>query len=408
MKNGNNPALFPEMVGKGGRDGILPWQDIKQMVATGHISANPDVPDSQIQPASIDLRLGKQAYRVRASFLRGRSATFMTRVQEFLEATIDLTSDTPTQLEPGIVYIIPLIERLSLPNDIQGIANPKSTTGRLDIFTRLITEHGDQFDRVPRGYKGSLFVEVSSRTFPVRVRYGMKLNQLRFLRGTSPNITDPIRNGVLQALAEKQNLVYDGHGVPSMSGIADGVELTVDLSGDVVAYKAKSEASRVIELDKVNYYDPEDYWEPIRPRHGYITLAKDGFYLLASKQLVSVPLEYAAEMIAHDPSMGEFRVHYAGFFDPGFGYGIRKGEVLGTKAVLEVRAYEVPIAIEDDHVVGRLHYYPMSSPPEKVYGESSLKSSYQKQGLALSKQFKRPDRIERDPILAPSEVPQAC
>ncbi|MGD0986992.1 MAG: 2'-deoxycytidine 5'-triphosphate deaminase [Candidatus Sulfotelmatobacter sp.] len=389
MKNSNNPALFPEMVGKSGGDGILPWQDIKRMVATGQISANPLVPDSQIQPASIDLRLGKEAYRVRASFLRGSAATFMTRVQEFREGTVDLTSDIPAPLEPGIVYIIPLIERLSLPSDVQGIANPKSTTGRLDIFTRLITEHGDQFDRVPRGYKGTLFVEVSSRTFPVRVRYGMRLNQLRFVRGTSPKITDPIRNGDLQRLAAKYNLVYDEHGTPSMSGIADGVELTVDLGGDVVAYRAKGEDRRVIELDRINYYEPEDYWEPIRPRHGYITLAQGDFYLLASKQLVSVPLEYAAEMIAHDPSMGEFRVHYAGFFDPGFGYGIRKGDILGTKAVLEVRAYEVPIAIEDNHVVGRLHYFPMSAPPEKAYGESSLNSFYQRQGLALSKQFKR-------------------
>lgn len=403
--NNGNPALFPEMVGRSGHDGILPWQEIKRMVSTGQISANPEVPDSQIQPASIDLRLGTEAYRVRASFLRGRSATFLTRVQEFLEGTIDLTHPTPALLEPGVVYIIPLIERLSLPNDIQGIANPKSTTGRLDIFTRLITEHGDQFDKVPKGYKGTLFVEVSSRTFPIRVRHGMKLNQLRFVRG---NATEPIRNGDLREIAEKYNLVYDDKGNPTTAGIADGVEITVDLEGDVVAYRAKEEAPRAVELDKVNYYDPEDYWEAIKPRRGHIILAKSGFYLLASKRLVSVPVNYAAEMLAHDPSMGEFRVHYAGFFDPGFGYGIRKGDIRGTKAVLEVRAYEVPIVLEDNHVVGRLHYYPMAEIPEKVYGESALNSSYQQQGLALSKQFKRPDRLEQDPIRLPGEVSQPC
>ena len=364
------------------------------MVETGQINATPDIPDSQIQPASIDLRLGKDAYRVQASFLRGRSATLLTKVQELLDSTIDLTQATPPLLEPGVVYIIPLLERLRLPNDVQGIANPKSTTGRLDVFTRLITEHGDQFDRVPKGYKGLLYVEVSSRTFPIRVKHGMKLNQLRFVRGNS---LDPIRNGELRQLAKEHNLLYDSEGRPTTDRIGEGIELTVDLEGDnrssIVAYRAK-DSPRAIELDKIDHYDPADYWEAIpRPRQGHIILAKGGFYLLASKGRVSVPLDHAAEMMAHDPSMGEFRVHYAGFFDPGFGYGSKKGEICGTKAVLEVRAYEVPILLEDDDVVGRLHYYPMAGVPDKVYG-ASIGSSYQQQGLALSKQFKRPSYTE--------------
>ncbi|SPE35158.1 2'-deoxycytidine 5'-triphosphate deaminase [Candidatus Sulfotelmatobacter sp. SbA7] len=372
----------------------MPWQEIKRMVENGQISASPEVPESQIQPASIDLRLGKEAYRVQASFLRGRSATLLTKVQELLDSTIDLTQAMPPLLEPGVVYIIPLLERLRLPNDVQGIANPKSTTGRLDVFTRLITEHGDQFDRVPKGYKGLLYVEVSSRTFPIRVRAGMKLNQLRFVRGNS---LDPIRNGELRQLAKEQHLLYDSEGRPTTDRIGEGIELTVDLEGDnnksVVAYRAK-DSPRAIELDKVDHYDPADYWEAIpRPRQGHIILAKGGFYLLASKGRVSVPLDHAAEMMAHDPSLGEFRVHYAGFFDPGFGYGSKKGEICGTKAVLEVRAYEVPILLEDDDVVGRLHYYPMAAIPDKVYG-TSIGSSYQQQGLALSKQFKRPAHAE--------------
>jgi dCTP deaminase len=387
-------SLFPEVYNKEGANGILPWQEIKRMVDTGQINATPDVPDSQIQPASIDLRLGKEAYRVQASFLRGRSATLLTKVRELLDSTIDLTQPTPPLLEPGVVYIIPLLERLRLPNDVQGIANPKSTTGRLDVFTRLITEHGDQFDRVPRGYKGLLYVEVSSRTFPIRVREGMTLNQLRFVRGNS---LDPIRNGELRQLAKEHNLIYDSEGRPTTDRIGEGIELTVDLEGDdrssIIAYRAK-DSPRAIELDKVGHYDPADYWEAIpRPRQGHIILAKGGFYLLASKGRVSVPLNYAAEMVAHDPSMGEFRVHYAGFFDPGFGYGSKKGEICGTKAVLEVRAYEVPILLEDDDVVGRLHYYPMAGIPDKVYG-TSIGSSYQQQGLALSKQFKRPSYTE--------------
>jgi dCTP deaminase len=400
--------LFPELYNKGGGNGILPWQEIKRMVETGQINATPDIPDSQIQPASIDLRLGKDAYRVQASFLRGRSATLLTKVQELLDSTIDLTQATPPLLEPGVVYIIPLLERLRLPNDVQGIANPKSTTGRLDVFTRLITEHGDQFDRVPKGYKGLLYVEVSSRTFPIRVKHGMKLNQLRFVRGNS---LDPIRNGELRQLAKEHNLLYDSEGRPTTDRIGEGIELTVDLEGDnrssIVAYRAK-DSPRAIELDKIDHYDPADYWETIpRPRQGHIILAKGGFYLLASKGRVSVPLDHAAEMMAHDPSMGEFRVHYAGFFDPGFGYGSKKGEICGTKAVLEVRAYEVPILLEDDDVVGRLHYYPMAGVPDKVYG-ASIGSSYQQQGLALSKQFKRPSYTENTtPGSAPALSPPA-
>jgi dCTP deaminase len=400
--------LFPELYNKEGGNGILPWQEIKRMVETGQINATPDIPDSQIQPASIDLRLGKDAYRVQASFLRGRSATLLTKVQELLDSTIDLTQATPPLLEPGVVYIIPLLERLRLPNDVQGIANPKSTTGRLDVFTRLITEHGDQFDRVPKGYKGLLYVEVSSRTFPIRVKQGMKLNQLRFVRGNS---LDPIRNGELRQLAKEHNLLYDSEGRPTTDRIGEGIELTVDLEGDnrssIVAYRAK-DSPRAIELDKIDHYDPADYWEAIpRPRQGHIILAKGGFYLLASKGRVSVPLDHAAEMMAHDPSMGEFRVHYAGFFDPGFGYGSKKGEICGTKAVLEVRAYEVPILLEDDDVVGRLHYYPMAGVPDKVYG-ASIGSSYQQQGLALSKQFKRPSYTENTtPGSAPALSPPA-
>ncbi len=369
------------------------------MVETGRISASPEVSDSQLQPASLDLRLGREAYRVEASFLRGRSATLLTKVHELLHSTIDLTQPTPPLLEPRVVYIIPLLERLKLPNDIQGVANPRSTTGRLDIFTRLITEFGDEFDHVEKGYSGQLYVEVSSRTFPIRLRAGMKLNQLRFVRGTSARLG----TGNLRELAKEQRLVYDAEGSPAKNHVGDGVEITVDLEGDnrssIVAYKAKG-SDREIELDKIDYYDPADFWEAIpRPGNGRIVLDAGGFYLLASKKRVRIPLDHAAEMVAHDPSMGEFRVHYAGFFDPGFGYGAN-GEIPGTKAVLEVRAYEVPMLLEDEDLVGRLHYYPMAAIPDRVYG-LSIGSSYQQQWLALSKQFKRPE-AQRDRMSGPA------
>jgi dCTP deaminase len=381
-----NAPLFPEYSEIDYEPGILPWQEIKKLVEIGSIS--PELPDAQIQPASIDLRLGRVAYRVQASFLRGNSTTLLNKVRELLDSEIDLTVPTPQLLEPGVVYIIPLIESLRLPPDIHGIANPKSTTGRLDVFTRLITEHGDQFDRVPEGYSGQLYAEVSSRTFPIRVREGMKLNQLRFIRGGA---LDPLRNEFLRKLSKKSQLLYDAMPVSNSNDLGDGVQIRVDLEGDhersIIAYKAK-DSPRAIELDKIGHYDPADFWERIeRPRNGRIILSKGGFYLLGSKSRVSVPLTHAAEMIAHDSSMGEFRVHYAGFFDPGFGYG-NKGEISGTKAVLEVRAYEVPILLEDNDVVGRLHYYPMAAVAEKIYGKA-IGSSYQEQGLALSKQFSR-------------------
>jgi dCTP deaminase len=400
---GNTP-LFPELVDLESKPGILPWQEIKRLVQIGAIS--PDVPDSQIQPASIDLRVGPQAFRVQASFLRGNSKTLLNKVKELLDATIDLSAPTPQLLEPGVVYIIPLLESLRLPGNVQGIANPKSTTGRLDVFTRLITERGDQFDRVPQGYSGELYVEVCSRTFPIRVREGMKLNQLRFVRGNS---LEPVRNGTLRRLDKENPLIHEPASARETDGgVGGGREIRVDLEGDdessVVAYKAK-DSPRAIELDKLNHYDPADYWERIpRPRQGRIILSKGGFYLLGSKARVSVPLTHAAEMVAHDPSMGEFRVHYAGFFDPGFGYGTA-GEIRGTKAVLEVRAYEVPILLEDNDVVGRLHYYRMAAIPGKVYGKS-IGSSYQEQGLALSKQFKRADR-QRDSSPAPRSLATA-
>jgi len=397
--------LFPEIYDQNGGPGILPWQEIRNLVRTGRVGASVEIPESQIQPASVDLRLGPIAYRVQASFLRGRSATLLTKVHELLHSTIDLTVPTPTVLEPGTVYIIPLLERLNLPDDVQGIANPKSTTGRLDIFTRLITECGDEFDHVPKGYSGELYVEVSSRTFPVRVKAGMKLNQLRFVRGNSARLG----SGNLRELAKEHCLLYDTAGSPVSEHIGDGVEITVDLEGDqhsgIVAYKGKG-SDRAVELDKVNYYRPADFWEAIPvPDNGRIILQAGGFYLLASKKRVRVPLDHAAEMVAHDPSMGEFRVHYAGFFDPGFGYGAN-GEIPGTKAVLEVRAYEVPIVLEDDHLVGRLHYYRMAGVPDRVYG-SSIGSSYQQQGLALSKQFKREDIGNSAPVQSAAALTSA-
>jgi dCTP deaminase len=396
-------SLFPSVTARQpSGEGILPSQEIRHFIDTGIIRSTREIPDQQIQPASIDLRLWHEAYRVRAQFLPGKSTTLLNKATAngLLEKRIDITE--PTLLEKGVVYIIPLMESLALPSDVYGIANSKSTTGRLDIFTRLITETGDEFERVRKGYCGGLYIEVVSRTFPVVVQCGMKLNQLRFVRGKSNAAADDD----LKELAKGDGLVLSGEDGSGQADINRGLYMTVDLQGNgrsqVVAYQARKHAP-TIDLSQINHYDRSDFWTPIdRPRNGQFILEPGEFYLLASKQRVRVGPDHAAEMVAYDPTIGDFRAHYAGFFDPGFGYGMR-GEIPGTKAVLEVRVHEMPIVLEDDQYVGRLHYYKMAAIPEKVYGVS-IGSSYQEQGLALSKQFKAEQKSTSGSSAAPAAM----
>jgi dCTP deaminase len=374
-------------------NGILPAQSIRALIANGAIAA-PDstaIADAQIQPASIDLRLADQAFHVRASFLPGKTSTLLGKAHDgLLIDTVDLRQ--PALLTPNSVYIIKLKESLRLPGDISGIANPKSTTGRLDIFTRLITEHGEEFERVPRGYSGDLYAEVVTRSFPIYVREGLKLNQLRFVRGKAEARGD----SVLRELAKDDLLVRYESEDRLVSAINRGLSVTVNLEGtersDIIAYKAKKYGAP-IDLSKIRYYEMSDFWEFVRkPRDRRLILEPNEFYLLASKEKVRVPPDHAAEMVAYDPTMGEFHVHYAGFFDPGFGYGAQ-GEIPGTKAVLEVRAHDMPILLEDGQFVGKLLYYRMAATPQVVYGQE-IGSSYQLQELTPSKQFKLPENDE--------------
>ncbi len=393
--------------------GILPSQTIRSYVFgdTRRIISPVPIDDNQIQPASIDLRLGHEAFQVSASFLPGR-ATIGRKINDLLIRRISL--DGSAVFEPRSVFIVPLIESLRLPSDVSGKANPKSTTGRLDIFTRLITETATEFESVPKGYSGPLYLEVVSRTFPVRVRSGMKLNQLRFIRGNPPT-----SDGRLARLAEKVNLAYDDDASPIDPRIERGLSVSVDLEGNgssIIAYKAKRaihpvDLDSAIDLDKVDWYNVGEFWDivPVSPTKDH-TLQPGDFYILASRERIRVPPAYAAEMVPFDPSFGEFRVHYAGFFDPGFGFGI-EGEIPGTKAVLEVRAHELPILLEDGQLVGKLIYHKMAQVPQKVYGRA-IGSSYQQQGLALSKQFKRgvsagPVASPKDAILAPPQLVQS-
>ncbi len=361
--------------------GVLPYQRIKALYHDKRIVATEPLAEDQIQPASLDLRLGAVAYRLQASFLPGRDSMVERKLDVLSMAKLDLSSQTV--LERGCVYLAPLMEHLRLPRGVSAKANPKSTTGRLDVFTRLITDKGVEFERVPDGYSGPLFAEIVPRTFSVIVQQGVRLSQLRFVRGKPPP-TDRL----LERLNEAKNLIVDEDG-PAQADIRKGLKLSVNLRGrgaaEVVGYRGRKNAP-LIDMRRVDHYDPGAFWHEIRNLPGDRLILNPGyFYILGSRERVVVPPDCAAEMVPFDPTVGEFRIHYAGFFDPGFGYGENDK---GTRVVLEVRAHEVPFVIEHDQVVGRVVYSRLLEVPDKIYG-ASIGSSYQRQGLALSKQFRR-------------------
>ncbi len=330
--------------------GILPCQSIEDLIATGAIAAETPFEEDQVQPASLDLRLGARAWRVRASFLPGRGRTVVERIDQVAMHELDLTKGAV--LERGCVYIAELQERLSLPAGVSARANPKSSTGRVDVFVRLLSDAGPAFDDVAEGYQGPAYLEIAPQTFSVLVRYGTRLNQLRLKRGAPPRLR-----------------------IESV-----GVDLS---NGFIAGFRARRHAP-VVDLDKEDGHDPRQFWEPLFPHEGQLLLDPGEFYILASKEPVEIPVLEAAEMTPIDPSVGEFRVHYAGFFDPGFGTDEAHGK--GSRGVLEVRSHETPFILEDGQTVARLVYEPLTERPTRLYGD--LGSHYQRQGLKLSKHFK--------------------
>ena len=330
------------------RPGILPCQAIDALIANGAISADTAFEFDQVQPASLDLRLGARAWRVRASFLPGRH-TVRERIADVAMHEVDLTRSAV--LERGCVYIAELQERLTLPKGVSARANPKSSTGRVDVFVRLLTDRGNRFDDVDEGYDGPIYMEIAPQTFSVLVRTGTRLNQLRLKAGQPPRLR-----------------------IESVG---------VDLTGEVAGFRGRRHAG-LVDLDREDGHDPRDFWEPLIPRNGQLLLDPGEFYILASKGAVEIPVMEAAEMTPIDPSVGEFRVHYAGFFDPGFGTDEAHGK--GSKGVLEVRSHETPFILEDGQTVARLVYEPLTEKPDRLYGD--LGSHYQRQGLKLSKHFR--------------------
>ncbi len=357
--------------------GILPDNQIAELFESGALSAPIRLDDNQIQPASLDLRLGTKAWRVRASFLPGPGNRVSDKLDQLKLHEINL--EDGAVLETGCVYIVPLLEHLSLDDEISASANPKSSTGRLDIFTRVMTDFGHEFDKIATGYSGPLYLEISPRTFPIVVRTGSRLSQIRFRRGLAI-----VEEAGLAALHGKETLVATES--PSISG--NGIALAVDLSGDgegLIGYRGKHHTG-LIDVDKSDAHAILDYWEPLYGRgKRELVLDPDEFYILMSCEAVHVPPDYAAEMTPFDPLVGEFRVHYAGFFDPGFGHTAAGGT--GSRAVLEVRSHEVPFILDHGQIVGRLVYEHMMERPKALYGKD-LGSNYQAQGLKLSKHFR--------------------
>jgi len=370
----------------GGNAGILPGQKIKTLIQRNMIKTwdGGIIRKDQIQPASLDLRLGKIAYRVRASFLPGKDQTVEKQLSRL--ALHEMPLSDGAVLERGCVYVVELQEVLDLPDSVAGIANPKSSTGRVDVFTRLIVDNSELFDHVRDGYSGKLYAEIYPRTFSIRVRKGSRLNQIRFRRRNSqqdPNSNLRVSDRELLALHNQTHLV---EGKPI---IRDGLNLRVDLTGasknSTVGYRALKYTD-IIDIDCVGKYRARDYWEAIKARHDKsLVLDPHEFYILASKEWLQIPPEFAAEMVPIDTMRGEFRVHYAGFFDPGFGHGPSGGD--GSRAVLEVRSHEIPFILEDGQIVARLTYQRLAEMPEKLYG-TGIGSNYQSQGLRLSKHFK--------------------
>lgn len=384
------PEDNPAGIGDGGtralaRTGVLPSQAIRALIAAGEIGGVPRTEDNQIQPASLDLRLGKTAYRIRASFLPGTKATVRDKLEGLTFHEIDLTKGAV--LEAGCVYLVPLMEHLNLRSTIAAFANPKSSTGRLDVFTRLIADNQESFDRVTEGYRGPLYTEICPRTFSIKVRSGSRLNQIRFRRRVSQQVDEaPGRVGDkhLRAIHSDVGLV-EGE-----AAIREGLNLRISLApiapGGLIGYRARRYAG-VIDVDNVGGYDVGQYWEAVHlGGDKRLVLDPNEFYILASKESVSVPPEYVAEMAPFDPMIGEYRVHYAGFFDPGFGYS--EGKAPGAKAVLEVRSLDIPFIVEDGQIVGRLVYDRLTEVPETLYGQG-IGSHYQAQGLKLSKHFRQ-------------------
>jgi dCTP deaminase len=367
------------------RQGILVDREIRQLFQLEQIRSAQPVEAGQVQPASFDLRLGTVAHRIRAGFLPEEESV-RDRLDELAIESLDLSRGTV--LEPGGIYLIQLLEELNLPADVTARSNPKSSTGRLDLFTRVLIDRNARFDDVPAGYRGPLYIEVAPRSFPVRVRVGDRLTQQRFSRGHCA-LSQP----ELQELARRETLAFDENGTPIpfdrlLFDGDGGIVFRLKLSGaGPVGYRARRYTG-IVDLTRIGAHDPAEFWDPVYAKKGSIVVIPEEFYIFASKERIAVPPGYAAEMLPIDVGVGELRTNYAGFFDPGFGE--HEDVPRGTPAILEVRPHDVPFLVEDGQVFFRLRFFRCTGVPDRLYGTAGSGSNYARQSLALAKQFRAP------------------
>lgn len=385
MSTETRSAVESEPAGHAPREGVLPSQTIRDAISSEWITAGDyRIPRELVQPASLDLRLGPTAWALRCSFLPDAGSTVDEKREGISYDEIDLRDGAT--LERDRPYLIPLIEQLRLPPDVRAKTNPKSSTGRLDVFTRVMTDRNHRFDEIPTGYHGRLYLEVVPRSFAIRVKTGISLNQLRLLRGSAQLNDDQVRD-----IHEEHPLLYKAQAPVRGADLqlAGGLFLSLNIEGlpeSVVGYKAKPN-TLPIDMTSTTPLKTQDYWEPVHPENGkQIVLQPDVFYLLISAEGVSIPPDYAAEMLAYDPTAGELRTHYAGFFDPGFGYTSVAKKPHGSRAALEVRARDVPFMVEHLQPVCKLAFERMAATPDVLYGQG-LGSNYQGQETMLSKHF---------------------
>ena len=373
------------MVVQSHESGVLSYQRLKQMIAQGYVSTEQPIREDQIQPSSIDLRLGKYGYRVPASFLLSNGGKVAERLAEHEQHYYKFSIEKEAFLEAKKTYVFELQESLALPSFLKGRANPKSSTGRVDTFTRLITDRCQNFDTVAPGYHGKLYLIVFPMSFDLKVKEGLCLNQLRF---TTTDRKFRLTNDELHDLHRQTPLLFDYQGNPLSSSsfiFEDGIFFSLDLSGETIGFRSKKNA-KPIDLTKIAGHPADEYWEPIKkPTSGKLILDPDFFYILRSKERVAIPTAFACEMVDFHSGIGEFRSHYAGFFDPGFGFG-KKGEIKGTPAVLEVRMRDMPMEVEDGQLFVKMVFERMLEIPEIAYGVEKP-SHYQSQGLKLAKYF---------------------
>jgi len=365
--------------------GVLPSQTIRKFISKGLIKSKTKIHPSQIQPATLDVRVGENVWRVPASFLLEKGRTMKEKLEEFNSGSYRLDISKKTFLESGKTYVIELQEELNLPKNVGARSNPKSSTGRLDVFVRLLTENGESFEQVPYGYKGKLYLTIYSMSFDLIIIKGVALNQLRFYMGENFVLS----TNELKLLYQHEALLFDKKENPIMlydtNLKEDGIFLTIDLDEDIIGYRAKKNA-QPIDLTKKRYYDKEHFWEPIlKPQNRSLILDPHYFYIFKSKEKIRIPLGYSCEMVPFHSGIGEFRSHYAGFFDPGFGYG--RGEIKGSHAVLEIRMRDVPMEVFDGQIIVKMIFERNIEEPDVVYGDSKLKTNYQGQSLRLGKHF---------------------